>query len=355
MALRKRGNHYWHAYFDAWKREGTTLMKQRVEICLYTHDFDIARKLESDLMRKNKEASLEARAGAKIEALLNGSTVNVQHARRQKRRLKLEDALKRAERYRVIGATAEKHWKRFVREINAVYMDEVTPEAALAYLEKIAPDGSKSFNNARCALNGIFKLLQVDAGIESSPFELIRSRRVSSIAQRPITEDEYRRILDVAPEPWNSAVKIAWHTGMREKDVFTLRWCEIHGDLIRKLPAKTARFRREVLIPIHPALQAVLDKLPHKGERVLGAWPYKPRCSSFETAFGKILDASGVERDADSKVCFNSLRNSFISRCDAAGIPRHAIRGIVGHVSDQITDLYSHDETSARLIQKLPD
>lgn len=355
MALRKRGNHYWHAYFDAWKREGTTLMKQRVEICLYTHDFDIARKLESDLMRKNKEASLEARAGAKIEALLNGSTVNVQRVQRQKRRLKLEDALKRAERYRVVGATAEKHWKRFVREISLAYMDEVTPEAALAYLERIAPDGSKSFNNARCALNGIFKLLQVDAGITSSPFELIRSRRVSSVSQRPITSDEYRRILVVAPEPWRSAVQIAWYTGMREKDVFTLKWSEIRGDLIRKLPAKTARFRREVLIPIHPALQTVLNSLPHKSERVLGAWPYKPHYVGFTSKFGKILDAAGIQRDGDSVVNFNSLRNSFITRCDEAGIPRHAIRGIVGHVSDQITDLYSHDETSARLIQKLPN
>lgn len=355
MALRKRNNHYWHAYFDKWERTGTTLKKRRVEVCLYTHDFDVAHKLEADLMQKNKAASIEARAGAKIEALLNGTTVDVQRHSTQKRRLKIADALKRAERYRVIGDTAQKHWRRFVRESGTVYMDEVTPEAALAYLERIAPDGSKSFNNARCALNGIFKLLQVDAGITSSPFELIRSRRVSSVSQRPITPDEYRRILDVAPEPWRSAVQIAWYTGMREKDVFTLKWSEIRGDLIRKLPAKTARFRREVLIPIHPALQAVLNILPHKSERVLGAWPYKPHYIGFTSKFGKILDAAGIQRDGDSVVNFNSLRNSFISRCDAAGIPRHAIRGIVGHVSDQITDLYSHDETSARLIQKLPD
>lgn len=183
----------------------------------------------------------------------------------------------------------------------------------------------------------------------------IHPRKVSSVSQRPFTRDEYRRILDVAEEPWRSAVQIAWFTGLREKDVFTLKWTEIAGDLIRKLPAKTARFRREVLIPIHPSLAAVLQSLPRKGERVLGAWKYNPNYIGFRRAFGDILTRAGIEGGDGGRVCFNSLRNSFISRCDAAGIPRHAVRGIVGHVSDDMTDLYSHDETSARLIQTLPE
>lgn len=37
-----------------------------------------------------------------------------------------------------------------------------------------------------------------------------------------------------------------------------------------------------------------------------------------------------------------------------AGVPRHAVRGLVGHISDSQTDLYSHDLTSARLVQSLP-
>jgi integrase len=207
----------------------------------------------------------------------------------------------------------------------------------------------------KSALNNVFRLLLRDSGMERSPFDTLPSRRISSLSQRPFTREEYRRILAVAPSPWKEAVQIAWYTGLREKDVFTLKWSEISGDLIRKLPAKTARFRREVLIPIHPALQRVLDALPRNGERVLGAWAYKPNYIYFKRSFGKILADAGIEQEsASGRVVFNSLRNSFISRCDAAGIPRHAIRGIVGHVSDSMTDLYSHDETSARLIQTLP-
>lgn len=349
MALRKRNNHYWHAYFDTWERTGTTLKKRRVEVCLYTHDFDVARKLEADLMQKNKAASIEARAGAKIEALLNGTTVDIQRIQHKKRRLKLADALKRAEQYAVLGSTAEQHWRRFERESGFTYMDEVTPELAFAYLDKLNLKG-KNYNNMKSALNNVFKILLLDAGMKESPFDALPSKKISSLAQRPFTRDEYERILSVAEYPWKEAVQIAWFTGLRKKDVFKLRWSEIHGDLIRKLPAKTARFRREVLIPIHPHLQTLFLELPHHGEYLL-------KCSrdQYDRGFNDVLAKAGIIQDDSGTVCFNSLRNSFISRCDAAGIPRHAIRGIVGHVSDAMTDLYSHDETSARMIQNLPE
>ena len=224
----------------------------------------------------------------------------------------------------------------------------------MSYLEHIG-GGGKNFNNIRSALNGIFKLLLIDAGLSESPFERIHPRKTSTVSQRPFSRDEYRRILDAASEPWRSAVQIAWYTGLREKDVFTLKWSEIRGDVIRKLPAKTARFKREVLIPIHPALAAVLKSIPRNGDRVLGNWSYNPNYIGFRRAFSEILTRAGIQSDERGLARFNSIRNSFISRCDAAGIPRHAIRGIVGHVSDDMTDLYSHDETSARLIQNLPE
>jgi integrase len=353
MAIRKHGK-IWYAYFVRWECEGTELRRRRVEKSLATDDVEVARVLESKLMNDARAASREARAGAKIEAILSGTTVA--RVKTAPRRIKIKNAIQRAERYTDLGETAKKIWRRFERESGFTYMDEVSPQDALAYIERIAPNGGKYYNNTRSALNSIYRILLIDAGLDSSPFALVRSVKVSSLSQRPITAEEYARILAAAPSPWREAVQIAWYTGLREKDVFTLKWSEIHGDLIRKLPAKTARFRREVLIPIHPNLQSVLDSIPRRGDRVLGAWPYDPDYIGFRRAFGSILKRAEIASESDSgRVTFNSFRNSFISRCDAAGIPRHAIRGIVGHVSDEMTDLYSHDETSARLIQSLPD
>lgn len=352
MALRKLGKYY-HAYFVQWERDGTTLRKRQVQRCLYTDDLNLARVLENKLMSEARTSSTEAKAAAKIEAILTGTTAT--RAVHAPRRLKIADALDRAARYRDLGETSKKHWRRFTREIGLAYMDEVTPETALAYLDKVGENG-KNYNNIRSALNGVYKLLLIDAGLRESPFERIPPRKVSTLSQRPFTREEYNRILAVAPSPWKEAVQIAWHTGMREKDVFTLRWSEINGDRIQKIPAKTARFRRAVVIFIHPHLKELLDSLPRKGDRVLGNWPYKPNYVGFATAFTRILEKAGIPQiTPEGRATFNSFRNTFISRCDAFGVPRHATRSTVGHVKDDQTDLYSHDETSARMIQLLPD
>jgi integrase len=146
---------------------------------------------------------------------------------------------------------------------------------------------------------------------------------------------------------------IAWFTGLRQKDVFTLRWDCIEGDVLTTIPAKTSRFGRGVRIPIHPQLAEELSRIPRVNERVLGAW-YYGTSTEFQAAFVKLLKSLGIEDDERGIVNFNCFRDSFITRCDAEGVPRHATRGVVGHVSDRQTDLYSHDLTSARRIQELP-
>ena len=94
MAVRKRGRFY-YAYFVQWERNGLELRRRQVERCLYTDDFAVAKALECKLMKNAREASIEARAGSKIEAILNGGTVSVKKA--AKRRLKIADAMSRVE------------------------------------------------------------------------------------------------------------------------------------------------------------------------------------------------------------------------------------------------------------------
>lgn len=51
---------------------------------------------------------------------------------------------------------------------------------------------------------------------------------------------------------------------------------------------------------------------------------------------------------------FVSIRKAFIRRCDAAGIRRTATRGMAGHVSDDITDIYSEDYKGALALMSMP-
>ena len=368
MALRQRGKQgYWHAYF----RRVLALPDGRLKysmatVNLGTSDLREARALEAELMRKNREARLHQRYLAHAVRLDRDATatpgetpLDLRPVRDHKRkRLKLADWRTAALKYRELSQHSMMLFQHFVDHVRGgvKYFDEVTPEIALAYLQENygGPGQGKSFNNRKSTCNTVFRVLLIDAGMTESPFALIPNRRHVSKHQRPFTEEEFRRIHRAAPEPWKSAVLIAWYTGMREETVFNARWDQIEGDVLTTMPGKTARYGREVQIPLHPEVMQRLAVLPHTNEYILGMTPQQRHADSFHRAFRKILDAAGIECGENEKVNFNCFRDSFITRCDENGVPRHATRGVAGQKTDRITDLYSHDLVSARKIQQLP-
>lgn len=363
MALRKRGKkNFYHAYFRTVKTlEDGTLLRGMTTVNLGTTDLQTAKALEAELMRKQKNIRIYQRAKAyqiRMEIAAGERPAHdlpaVQQQKKKVKRLLIAEAMEVASQYRQFGVTAQRIWRSFTREIACRYMDQVTPEMALSYLTSRQGKSGKTYNNLKHTLNRIFTVTLLHSGMTESPFAKIPNRKLNAKHQRPLTEEEFLRLHAAAPEPWKSAVMIAWWTGLREKDVFTLEWDEIVGDVIVTKPAKTARFGRSVRIPIHAQLQEYLMTIPRSGIRILGAWTYSPSNSAWRKTFSNLLHELGIESSAQGIVNFNSIRDSFVTRLDAAGLPRHAIRGLVGHVSDDQTDLYSHDLTSARLLQQLP-
>ena len=360
MAIHKRGKQgCFSSYF--WgldERPDGALVRVRREVNLHTTDAITAAALDQRLREREARhrAELRARAFARQLMAPDASTpvsavVPAKNARPH--RLRLADALTAAAKYADVSPTAARIWRRFARSVLVDYMDQLTPQIVHAYLARY--EHGKTYNQRRWAIGRICALTRMESGLEQSPVDVIPSRRNDSRHQRPITEQEFVRLYRAAPEPWHTAVLIAWHTGLRERDVAALRWDQIREGSILTTPGKTARFGRSVRIPVHPQLAAALDELPHGSEYVLGAWLKRGQVQSqHRRQFAQILASAGIASNQDGIVNFNSLRDSFVSRLDAAGIPRHAIRGMVGHVSDETTDLYSHDLTTARRILDLP-
>lgn len=364
MALRQRGKHnYYHCYYRTVRKNSNgELQYTTTTVNLGTTDLKLAKALEAELLKKNRniksyqmakarEANLAILAG---ERPADETPKAITHAHRKKR-LKLSDVLETAKKYREVGDTSRKIFNAFCKNTSYKYVDEITPEIAFDYLALKYPNSEKgkAYNNTRSSLNSIFTMILLDAGVKDSPFERIPFRRNNSDHQRPFSEEEFIQIYTNAPEPWRSASLIAWYTGLRQKDIFLLKWEQIKDDVITTTPAKTARFGRAVQIPLHAELLRALSDLPRVGERVLGAWSYEPKSSDFKSVFSDLLKTLNITSNERGIVVFNSLRDSFVTRCDELGIPRHALRGIVGHVSDNQTDLYSHDLETAKEIKKL--
>lgn len=360
MAIRKRGKlGYYSSYFRGLdERPDGSLVAVTREVCLHTSDPVTAAALDQQLREREKRHRAELRARAFARQLMEPdasapvSAPIVSHNARA-RRLRLTDALDAAAKYADVSPTAARIWRRFARSVSVQYMDQLTPQIIHAYLDQY--EHGKTYNQRRWAIGRICALTRMESGLDQSPVTVIPSRRNDSRHQRPITEPEFVRLYQAAPEPWHTAVLIAWHTGLRERDVAALRWDQIRDGVILTTPGKTSRFGRSVQIPVHPQLASALAELPHVSEFVLGAWLRRGEVQSqHRRQFAALLSSVGIASNQDGIVNFNSLRDSFVSRLDAAGIPRHAIRGMVGHTSDEMTDLYSHDLTTARRILELP-
>lgn len=360
MAVRKRGKSgYFYSYYRGLdERPDGSLVAVMRETCLHTSDATTAAALDHQLREREKRHRAELRARAFARQLMEPdasvpvSAPDVAHNARA-RRLRLTDALDAAAKYADVSPTAARIWRRFARSVSVQYMDQLTPQIIHAYLDQY--EHGKTYNQRRWAIGRICALTRMESGLDQSPVDVIPSRRNDSRHQRPITEPEFVRLYQSAPEPWHTAVLIAWHTGLRERDVAALRWDQIRDGTIQITPGKTARFGRSVQIPVHPQLASALDALPRGSDYVLGTWLRRGEVQSqHRRQFAALLSSVGIASNQDGIVNFNSLRDSFVSRLDAAGIPRHAIRGMVGHTSDEMTDLYSHDLTTARRILDLP-
>lgn len=342
MALRKQGK-YWHVYFRV---DGKIISKSTGE----TNRKD-AIKLE-DMERKRLRS---IRALKRFGVLPSVEPKKEITPKPKQTQIKLADLFDIAAKYRKLSRWHEKFFKRFCEECGCIYAIDVTPKKALDFLTRNYGDGNgKSFNNAKTYINTIFKASLVDAGLASSPFESVLSRRLGEVeGHRRLTSEEFEKIFTAAKEPWKTAALISWYTGLRKSDCFSLCWNDIDEKkkAIIKIPGKTSRYARSVYVPIHPRLWTWLQALPR---------PESPEMPILKCNLNSghqadyLRELFGILPDtADGKVSFHSLRASFITRCDEAGIPRHAIRGVVGHTSENTTNMYSQDTKTAEKIRDL--
>lgn len=358
MALRLYGRIY-HAYF----RDENGKLRT---ISTHESDKSAALKYEKNLRAivKSKKTRL-----ALMRFLPEDMQQSAQHVFMEsevvsigkRNRLKLDEMFELAGRYRKLSDDHRKKWNFFLNHIKKKYADEITSKIARDYLQQYFGNGNgKNYNNNLTALNTIFRLCIVDAGIDRSPFSDLPRMRVTDVQHyRPLTEKEFLRAFSVSNIRWKSLSLIAWHTGQRfETCVRILRMLsESDYESITILPGKTARFGRAVFIPLHSQLRSWFkDMRAQFSTEEMMSWSFTTKKSRDDTKnyYSQLLSELGIVDNSEGKASFHSLRSSFITRCDEFNVSREATKGIVGQVDDDTTDLYSHDRESAKQILELP-
>lgn len=178
---------------------------------------------------------------------------------------------------------------------------------------------------------------------------------------RRLTTDEVRRVhgilLETAssmPDPtaYADMVVLGYYTGLRLSDVAELETGEItpDGAFLRLQPNKVRHSKKRLLlIPLVDTAQTIVQRrrqIPVDGDFLFPAAtrkrPSKPITAAFRTA--------GIVNKGPARASFHSLRATFISLMDEAGIPPHVTDAITGHAGGGMHARYT--QPSAETLRK---
>ena len=137
-------------------------------------------------------------------------------------------------------------------------------------------------------------------------------------------------------------VLLGWSTGLRLGDAMRVRGDQVDGGALRLIAGKTrGRGGRPLLIPLTAeALGMIRSRIEARGSGAL--------FDRFgrESLFG-LWEAAGVLDNEMGRASFHSLRATFISMMDEAGVPPHVTDAITGHAPQGMHGRYSQPSLEA--------
>ena len=257
-----------------------------------------------------------------------------------------------------------------------------------AVLADIAPGDVQEFLDSRLKGGRNPSTVKVDLKILNAPFNtalrqgLIPSNPVSAVdlpssemeARRPFSPDQVRDLIRVAMgSEWETLILLGAYGGLRIGDAASLRWdnVDLPTKQIRFRPSKTRRSKRDLLLPMHPALERHFLSM---GAGDLPDAPVSPDLakipvggkSGLSRRFLKIMSDAGIEQDSVNaagpsgrtfnRYGFHSLRHTFVSGLESAGVGIDLRQKLAGHADQRTNVRYSHTEwnTLFKAIASLP-
>lgn len=216
-------------------------------------------------------------------------------------------------------------------------------------------------NKALSSLRRVMEAAITKGLATANPAKVTRALDQADSAERaPFTVEEIRRMIDheKTSDEWHGAILIAAHTGLRLGDIVGLGRGHVEVTRIVIRPAKTAKSRKVVTIPITPPVMAWI------GERKGAFFPKlaKEKTSNLSMQFRAIMERAEVPRevvlpgDIAGTRSFHSLRHTFASWLAEADIHADVRQKLTGHSSSRIHQRYTHhDEALDRAVAALPD
>jgi len=291
------------------------------------------------------------------------------------------------------------HWDRFTRWFATKHPEVttlagVTPIVGSEYAADLssAQYSSNAFNKHVGFLKLLFRVLEEPGRVTTNPFKKVKRRTLHTHSRREFTIAELTAILSQAKGDLALLLYLGACTGLRFGDCCTLTWGDVDlaRGIIRRIPNKTARNGKPVLVGIPPALHERLSAIEPRrrtGFVLPGmAEIYRRNAPQLTVSIqthivncGIDVHAPGtghqIKRDKDGvpqrdkntgkvltvntgkhavvDVGFHSLRHTWVSMHAARGTPQAIVQASVGHANPAMTAHYTHvDAATARDVAK---
>jgi len=279
--------------------------------------------------------------------------VDERGARKELARIKYEiECSLHHPRKRMIFDNLLKEYLKWARnkEVSSYKRDLTSSKPLLAKFSRLRIDGklridgvsrkptvSKgTVNREIIMLKHMFKKAVQWGYLSETPFTNLELQKEPAPRTRYATADEWPRLLSACTAEMRNVVVFARFTGMREGEIFNLKWSDIdwqHESItITKCKNNTPR-----TIPLTKALCRQL-RPRHRQARSIYVFPGKEgRRTTLRTAFNGACRRAGIENFR-----FHDLRHTFASDLVNKGIDLMTIMKLMGHKSIQSTMRYAH-------------
>jgi integrase len=233
----------------------------------------------------------------------------------------------------------ERHLLKYCKPLHGLQLQKIDRRAVAGIVASVAAaSGSATGNRVRASLSALFSWAMRQGLCDSNPIAGTH-RAPEKARERVLSSAELEIIwgaLDQAD--YSSIIKLLILTGCRRDEIGSLSWSEITDDRI-VLPPQRTKNGREHIIPITPAVRAILDGRERNGVFVFGRHAAKPFSGWGVSKAGldRRIKAAGHQL---SGWRLHDLRRSVRTGLGKLGVAPHVAELAINHVRKGIEATY---------------
>lgn len=209
-------------------------------------------------------------------------------------------------------------------------------------------------------LNTVFALAMRQGLILTNPVAAADPVKGEKERREPFSVEQVAALIRTASGDWLTAILLGARQGLRLGDAVTLKWSnlDLAEKVIRFRPSKTRGKKKDMVLPFHPDVERHLmtlnppDNAPDGFLTPCLAKAKPGGRSGLSRQFQAIMSEAGIEQSSIAaggdagrifnKFTFHSLRHTYVTALEAAGVAPDQRMLLAGHADAKSHATYTH-------------